>query len=380
MKGKKSIFFLTGALLLTQLTVGAKDIETIYSRGAMLMDKDSKRVLYERHGYDEMPMASTTKIMTCIIALESNKLDEVVTASKRAAKAPKVKLGLMVDEKQTLRDLLYSLMLESHNDSAVAIAEHVGGSVENFCQMMTDKAHELGATHTSFETPNGLDGESHYSTPYDMALITAYALDNPQFIEITNTLEKQIPTQPLEGSKTHTLINKNRFIREYEGAIGVKTGYTSKAGHCFVGAADKENMTLIGVALGAGCDKPAKTRKYTDVKKMLNYGYTQYDRYKVVTKGDEVGVVTIEDGKGDEVVGVYDTTIELPLTKEEAQTVQMKVTLPEVMKAPIHKGQVIGEAHVVCNDVIIDTTQVIAKEDVLKATLKDYIKRLFNKK
>ena len=206
-------------------------------------------------------------------------------------RSPKVKLGLQVDEKQTLGDLLYSLMLESHNDSAVAIAEHVGGTVEQFCVMMTEKAHELGATHTCFETPNGLDSENHYSTPYDMAVIAAYAVDNPKFIEITNTLEKQIPTEPLEGSKTHSLINKNRFIREYNGAIAVKTGFTGKAGHCFVGAVDKNNMTLIGGALGAGNDSNAKVRKYTDVKKMMNFGYSNFAKYRIIQEGLEAGSV-----------------------------------------------------------------------------------------
>ncbi|MGL5675749.1 MAG: D-alanyl-D-alanine carboxypeptidase family protein [Cellulosilyticaceae bacterium] len=380
MKSKKGLFFGIGLLISTQLVVGAQDMERIYSKGTLLMDQESKRVLYENHGYDQMPMASTTKIMTCILALENNALDEVVTATSRAARAPKVKLGLQVDEKQTLGDLLYSLMMESHNDSAVAIAEHVGGSVENFCQMMTDKAKALGANSTSFETPNGLDGESHYSTPYDMALITAYALENPKFIEITNTLDKQIPSEPLKGSKVHQLINKNRFIREYGGAIGVKTGYTSKAGHCFVGAADKEGMKLIGVALGAGCDKPAKSRKYTDVKKMLNYGYANYDPYQVVGEGEEVRGVTVKKGKEEQVMVVYEDRVVVPLTEEETQAVYVKLTLPETLTAPIAANEAVGEAQVVCGDEVIMTTKLLAKDTIEKATLKDYIRKLFNKK
>ncbi len=350
-------------------------IEKIGSRGTVLIEADSRRVLYGKHATDEMPMASTTKIMTCLLALEKGNLEDVVVVSKRASRAPKVKLGLKENEKQTLRDLLYSLMMESHNDSAVAIAEHIGGSVEVFCEMMTEKAQALGAKQTSFKTPNGLDAENHYSTPYDMALITSYAIDNPQFIEITNTLEKTLPSEPLEGSRPHALVNKNRFLREYEGAIGVKTGYTSKAGHCFVGAADRGNMQLIAVALGAGCDKGAKTRKYTDVKKMINYGYKDYQKYLLTEKDALMGTVAVTTGKDQEVQVKIDEEIILPLTQDEKDQVELKITLPNEQQAPILADVCIGKVEVVCGNDILKTVELYPEQAVQKATLWDQIKQ-----
>ncbi|MGL4362673.1 MAG: D-alanyl-D-alanine carboxypeptidase family protein [Cellulosilyticaceae bacterium] len=354
-------------------------MDTIYSRGAVVIEKESKRILYERKSDEQMPMASTTKIMTCIVVLENSELDEIVTVSKKASRAPKVKIGLLEGEKQSLGDLLYSLMMESHNDSAVAIAEHVGGSVEEFCRMMTDKAHEIGATNTSFETPNGLDGENHYSTPYDMALIAAYALDNSKFIEITNTLDKYIPSKALEGSKAHQLVNKNRFIREYNGAIGVKTGYTSKAGHCFVGAAKQNDMTLIGVALGAGCDQAAKTRKYTDVKKMLTFGFENYKQYELIQENEEAGVIQVNNGQQAEVALNYNQKITLPLTSEEKEMIQIDVTLPDYIEAPVEVGQEVGEAKIVCGDEILATTKIITTGKVEILTWMDKVKRFLTK-
>ena len=375
---KVGIILLIGILLVTPIQATSEP-QKIGSKGTLLMESDSKRVLYEKHGQEEMPMASTTKIMTCLLALEKGNLEDVVTVSKRASRAPKVKLGLREGEKQKLEDLLYSLMMESHNDSAVAIAEHIGGSVETFCEMMTEKAKALGANHTSFKTPNGLDAEGHYTTPYDLALITSYAIDNPQFIKITNTLDKCIPSEPLEGSKAHTLVNKNRFIREYPGAIGVKTGYTSKAGHCFVGAADREGMQLIGVALGAGCDKAAKTRKYTDVKKMIDYGYKNYKKYELKEQDATMGTVHIKDGKEDQVTVTLNQAIILPLSEQEKETVTLKVTLPELLTAPIAEEQVAGKVEVVCEDKILQSTELYVEKAIDKATLWDKAKKLFNK-
>ena len=366
-------------LLLTQCVYASEGPGTIYSKGSVLIEKDSKRILYEKNAHEPLPMASTTKIMTCILAIESGKLDDIVTVSKNASRAPKVKLNLQTGEKQRLGDLLYSLMLESHNDTAVAIAEHIGGSVENFCQLMSEKAREIGATHTNFETPNGLDGENHYASPYDMALITAYALSNPEFVKIITTPEMTIPSVSIEGSKPHSLINKNRFLSQYQGAEGVKTGFTSKAGHCFVGAAKKDGMELIGVALGAGWNKDGKSRKYTDVIKLMNYGFNNYKKYKMVEQDQDMGEIKVVKGKEEQLgVHVKDTII-LPLSESEKDSVTLKKTLPNEVNAPIQKDQVIGKIEVVCGDKILKKTELLANRNVDKSTLIDKIKKLFNK-
>ncbi len=378
MKKKFGISLLI-TLLLSSSLYASEVPGTIYSKGSVLIEKDSKRVLYEKNAHEKMAMASTTKIMTCIVAIESGKLDEIVTISGKAARAPKVKLNLKTGEKQKLGDLLYSLMLESHNDTAVAIAEHVGGSVEEFCAMMTEKAKAIGAENTCFETPNGLDGQAHYSTPYDMALIAAYALDNPEFVKIINTPQIEIPTTQLEGSKKHVLINKNRFLSQYEGAEGVKTGYTSKAGHCFVGAVKKEDMELIGVALGAGWDSKGKSRKYTDVIKLMNYGYNNYKKYKVLDKGEEKGSVKVTNGKVEDVILYVNETVILPLTEYEKETIELKKTVTDELQAPIDENQVVGKVEVICDGKVLKKVDLLAGQKVDKANLLDKLKRFFQK-
>ncbi|MDY3367735.1 D-alanyl-D-alanine carboxypeptidase family protein [Zhenhengia yiwuensis] len=378
MKKKFGISLLI-TLLLSSSLYASEVPGTIYSKGSVLIEKESKRVLYEKNAHEKMAMASTTKIMTCIVAIESGKLDEIVTVSGKAARAPKVKLNLKTGEKQKLGDLLYSLMLESHNDTAVAIAEHVGGSVEEFCAMMTEKAKAIGAENTCFETPNGLDGQAHYSTPYDMALIAAYALDNPEFVKIINTPQIEIPTTQLEGSKKHVLINKNRFLSQYEGAEGVKTGYTSKAGHCFVGAVKKEDMELIGVALGAGWDSKGKSRKYTDVIKLMNYGYNNYKKYKVLDKGEEKGSVKVTNGKVEDVILYVNETVILPLTEYEKETIELKKTVTDELQAPIDENQVVGKVEVICDGKVLKKVDLLASQKVDKANLLDKLKRFFQK-
>ena len=220
------------------------------SLSALLMDGDNNRVLYEVNGFQEMPMASTTKIMTCIVTLEQGNLNDVVTVSSYAARMPDVQLEIRQGEQYYLKDLIYSLMLESHNDVAVAIAEHVGGSVEGFATMMNDKARELDCNNTNFVTPNGLDAEGHYITARDLAVIASYAINNKDFIAITNTSSYQF--KEIKKGRGFSVSNKNRFLYMMDGAIGIKTGFTGKAGYCFVGAVKRLDRTLISVVLGCG--------------------------------------------------------------------------------------------------------------------------------
>ena len=373
---KKSILIILSAILLTSTCYASPLDKKIKSKGSVLIEKDSKRILYDKNASVPLPMASTTKIMTCIVALENGDLDEVVTASSRAVRAPKVKLNLALGEKQTLGDMLYSLMLESHNDTAVAIAEHIGGSVENFCNMMTDKAKEIGAVNTKFQTPNGLDAPEHYASAYDLAVIAAYALQNPKFVEIVNTTNITIPTKELRGTKSHGLQNKNRFMYVYKGAEGIKTGFTSKAGHCFVGAANRENMELVAVALGAGWGNKGKDQKYTDVMLLMDYGFNNYKKYKVVEKTDAFTNVKVEKGKVDTVnVGTMEDII-LPLTSTEKETIYLQKVISPSIKAPVHKGDIIGRVDVVCDNKVIKSTDLVVEGDIEKATLMDTIKRL----
>ncbi len=365
---------LTAIFSLAQVTYASSDLPKVKAKGAVLIEQESKRILYEQNAEASLPMASTTKIMTCILALEKGNLEDIVITSNRAAKAPPVKLKLKVGEKQRLGDLLYALMLQSDNDVAVAIAEHIGGSVEAFCEMMTQKAQSIGAVHTSFKTPNGLDAEGHYSTAYDMALIGAYALENPEFVKIVTTTNISIPTVKTEGSVRHDLQNKNRFIYSYEGANGIKTGFTNKAGHCFVGGAKKNEMQLVAAALGSGWGKNGKTQKYTDVMQMMTYGFKNYEKVQLVEPNDQVDTVPVEKALVEQVNVSCKDKVVMPLTKQEKDKVYLKKVLPTMIVAPIKEGQVIGEIQVICDNVTLAKAPLYASETIKKATLLDYIK------
>ncbi|ONI48397.1 hypothetical protein AN643_01620 [Candidatus Epulonipiscioides saccharophilum] len=343
-------------------------------KGAVVVETNSMRVLYGLKENEQLPMASTTKIMTAILAIEEGNLDDVVTVSGNATKAPPVDLKLQTGEKQYLGDLLYSLMLQSHNDTAIAIAEHIGGSVEKFCDMMTDKAHELGAVNTSFKTPNGLDSDGHYSTPYDLAIIGAYALKNPKFVEIINTSEKTIPTKELEGSKKHELHNKNGFLNRMAGANGIKTGFTSKAGYCFVGSATRNEMTLVGVSLG-NFGSEGKERKYTDVKTMMEHVFSNYTMYTLMDAGQILDSISVKNGREELVKLVSKERIDIPLTKEEMQKVTLSITKPDEIKAPVSTDLQVARIDIILEDEILKSSWLYPEKYVKKLSIFEKLKK-----
>lgn len=313
----------------------APDVKAL---GAVLVDGKTGRVLWEKNADKELANASTTKIMTCMLALESGRLDETVTVSSNAAIQPKVKMGLSTGEKLRFGDLLYPLMLQSSNDAAVAIAEHLGGDVESFCNMMNERAEELGAVNTCFETPNGLDSGNHHSTAYDMAVIARQALQTEGFKDIISTPHKEIKSDRC----TYSVVNKNRLLREYDGAIGIKTGFTGKAGNCFVGAAERDGMQLISVVLGSGWGNVGKERKWIDTKNILNYGFENFDYYTLCGDGDIIAEIPVEKSYGKKIKTAVSGTIILPLSKAEKEALYAELDMPETATAPVSKGDVIG--------------------------------------
>lgn len=373
MKGfLRQIILLCMAIIIfcnTPATVFAED-ETdlkLHARSAILIDADTGRVLYEENGYDVMPMASTTKIMTCILAIESGRLDEYVTVSSNAQGQPKVRLGLKEGESYKLGDLLYSLMLESHNDTAVAIAEFIGGSVEGFAAMMNAKAKELGCENTYFITPNGLDatkdGKQHSSTAYDMALITAYALDNEEFRKIIATSTHTFMEE--DGTKQYTVYNKDAFLNMYEGAMGVKTGFTNGAGYCFVGAVEKGEARFISVVLACGWP-PNKTWKWTDTKTLMDYG-TQNFFYETFVGEKHYGTLPVEDGIEEEVeLEIRREEIGLLLSKDEV--VAAEYELQSQLTAPVEEGQIVGYERYVLGDEILAEFPIITAGNVDRIT------------
>lgn len=353
----------------------AEEPTNLYAKSALLMDAVSKRVLFEKNGYEVLPMASTTKIMTCIYVLENSDLDQIVTVSSNACNQPKVRLGMKEGEQYILKDLLYALMLESYNDCAVAIAEHVSGDVAAFCEEMTNKAKDIGAYDTNFVTPNGLDAKEHYTTAYDLALITCYALKNPQFLEIINTSNYEF-YEKSKGNKK-TVYNRDAFLTQYEGAIGVKTGFTANAGYCFTGAAKREEKTLVSVVLACGWP-PNKNYKWEDTKKLMNYGFTEYQTTKLNQDQIMLPQIPVKNNVKSDYLNLSISFEEQLLMKPEEQIVY-KMNLPQVLNAPVKENQKIGSISIYLDSEYYKDIPIYSINGVEEAKYEDCLELVFLK-
>lgn len=329
--------------------------ENLHAYSALLYDAAAGRVLFEKNGYEVLPMASTTKIMTLLVVLEHTEPTDVVTVSKNAARQPDVQLNMNTGEQYYVKDLCYSLMLESHNDTAVALAEHVGGTTEGFATLMNAKARALGAYSANFVTPNGLDAEGHGISAADLAKIAAYAITVEEFLEITNT-QSHTFTELTKGT-SHTVNNKNAFLSMMEGAIGVKTGFTGKAGYCFVGAVKREDRTLVSVVLASGWP-PNKSYKWSDTKKLMQYGIDAFKLLPVLREQEPLPKLpAMEVNKGQQSV------VELQYEEEAVKELEAMKLLQKgdetlsyecsyvcnMLTAPVKPGYKVGELHVLLN-------------------------------
>lgn len=375
---KRILCFIISLFLISSKYINVYADIKVDAKSAILVDCDTNRVLWEKNAYEPMSIASTTKIMTCIIALENGNLKDEVTVSKRAVSQPEVKMHLAVGEKQRLEDLLYALMLKSYNDSAVAIAEHIGGTVENFCKLMTDKAKSLGAKDTLFETPNGLDAGNHHSTAYDMALIASYAMKNDKFVEIITTKEV---TTPINGGnyKSYYIPNTNRLLSEYEGANGIKTGLTNKAGHCFVGSAQRNGVKLISVVLASGWGTKGKAQKWIDTKAILNYGFENYKPQNIIEKGKVACEFNISNSPiAQKSKLIYGQELSLILSEQEKQNIKIELDIPEIVKAPIYKNQKLGTAKIFINNQNIKDIDLYTTENIREYKFEDWFNKVID--
>lgn len=340
-------------------TVYAEEIEeprNLYAQAAVLMDAESGRILFEKNGQEVLAMASTTKIMTCILALEKGNLDDIVKASELAASQPKVHLGMKVGEEFKLGDLLYSLMLESHNDSAVAIAEHIGGSVEEFAKLMNTKAKDLGCRNTYFITPNGLDETDeigmHATTASELARIMSYCImESPrkeEFLSITAMPSHSFNN--VEGSRKFSCSNHNSFLSMMEGAISGKTGFTGKAGYCYVGALERDGRTFVVALLACGWPNN-KNYKWKDTVKLMEYAIENYT-YRDLDQDVELPTIVVEGGVPesdtlfDEAkvklkVDYGETNAQVLLRKDEV--LDSKVEINDALIAPLKQGESVGK-------------------------------------
>lgn len=345
--------------------------DPLYAHAAILMDADNQRVLFGKEEEKELPMASTTKIMTCLYILEHANLSDIVTFSKKAASAPKVHLGVSTGEQFRLSDLLYSLMLESHNDTAIAVAEHVSGSVEEFCKALTQQARDYGCYHTAFQTPNGLDAPNHYTTCHDLAIITCHALKNKNFLKIIR--EQSYSIQSLNSHQTYSLHNKDLFLNSYPGAIGVKTGFTSGAGYCFVGAVKKDDRTLVSVVLHSG-DYPNRSYKWADTSKLMDYGTENYSIHEVKLNTKRIETLPVKNGLSSYVKLSWPKNVSLLLNNNER--IKLVSRLSKEVPAPIKKGTVVGNIQVMINQKLYRSYAIKTAARVEKKTWNWAIKKI----
>ncbi len=361
--------------------MGEPDQNSLYARSAVLMDADSGRILYEKNGHQAMANASTTKILTCIIALENCELDSEVTVSALAASQPKVHLGMREGQRFYLKDLLYGLMLESYNDCAVAIAEHIAGTTADFAAMMNDKAKEIGCEDSYFITPNGLDAKDedgfHHTTAADLSLIMRYCIKGSkmagQFLTITQ--EGQYQFHDMDGKNSYTCYNHNAFLQMMDGALSGKTGFTGNAGYCYIGALQRDDRTFIVALLACGWPNN-KTYKWADAKKLMQYGITMFKKIKldeIELNTKESAAVEVKGGQSKKIGGEVRTELEISpiegltaLLIGNEQEIQVKYEVTPKLYAPVMNGDFAGEITYLLGDEILAKRTVTVKETVKK--------------
>ena len=355
------IWFIAAALVFS--CAHAAESLSVDAKAAVLIDADSGRVLFAKNENEMLPEASCTKIMTALVALENSALDENVTAGKNVHGVTGTSLYLSEGETLTMEQMLYGLMLRSGNDAAVAIAEHIAGSVSEFCEMMDKRAKEIGAD-AKFKNPHGLDADGHAASALGLAKIMREAMKNPTFRTITATQKKIIPWVGNEYSRV--LENKNRLLTSYEGANGGKTGYTSKAGRCLVFSAKRGETELIGVVLNC-------PTWFDTAEKMLDYGFEHYASETFMHSGEVAGLAKVLGGTADYVSAVSAESISAAVAKSEIPKLDIRIF---TQNAPVFCGQAVGRVHLVCGSEILDESPLIAAENVAAKSFLSSLQRI----
>jgi D-alanyl-D-alanine carboxypeptidase (penicillin-binding protein 5/6) len=355
-KKKIGISIVVVMLFITTSTVfAAANYPNVTAKSAIVMDAATGKVIYSKAAKERRYPASTTKMMSLIVALEHGNLDDVITASPNAASTEGSSLWLTQGEQMTMTDLLYGIMLISGNDATVAVAEHVSGSVQKFAELMTEKAHAIGARDTNFTNSSGLPDPNHYTTAHDLARIAAYGYKNPLFTQIVSTEHKILP--PTVKGDIRDLYNENKMLWFYEGGNGVKTGYTDAAGRCLVSGAKRDNIQLIAVVLDS-------ETMWDDSKTLLDFAFSQLKPETVFNQGDILKTTRVANGKSELLKLVANTSIILPVSEKDKDEFSTVIDAPIILEAPITKGQKLGVARVFYNNTEVAAVDLVADESV----------------
>ena len=370
MKKKKIIATMLCVLMFIGITTstGYASSPNISAASVIVLDVKTGRILYSKNMNDKKPMASTTKIMTGLLALENSAPNDLVKIHKKAVGVEGSSIYLQNEEELKMQDLVYGLMLRSGNDAASAIAHQISGSIEDFADLMNARAKEIGALNTNFMNPHGLHHEKHYTTAYDLALISREALLNKDFNKVAKT---KVWVADREGFKYFH--NKNKTLSEFSGGDGVKTGFTRAAGRCLVTSATRDGMQLVCVVLNA-------PNWFQDSYQLLNHTFDRYQPWKVIEKDIPLKTVSVPNGKKETTKVVCPEDIIIPVTEEEKVKIVTVLEVEEMVNAPLLRGTKLGRAKIYVDNKLLYTTILISREDVEQKNILDHISNFVRKK
>lgn len=353
----------------------SEELPTINSRAYVVIDRKSNKIIVGKNENQKKKMASTTKIMTCLVVIENANLSDEVIVSKKAAGTGGSRLGLKTGDKITVHDLLYGLMLCSGNDAAVALAEHVSGSITSFSELMNKKANDLGLKNTHFVTPHGLDKDDHYTTAYELAILSNYALENETFKKIVGTKQYTVTI----NGYPKALLNTNELLGVLNGVYGIKTGFTNGANRCLVTGCKRGEMDLICVVLGAD----TKKMRTTDSIKLLEYAFNNYTYVNVAEiiknyfetwKTDNLKNFIIDKGRSNNISLDY-TSIKnpiIPIKSSLINSFNVFIDCNFNLSAPIYKDMVVGNITLELQNDIIYTSNLVITSEIKKKEILDY--------
>lgn len=362
-------------MLLTSMSSYAEvDIE---SKSFLLMDTGSGKVLHSKNEHERLAPASITKVMTLLIAMESIengkiKMDDEVQISERASSMGGTQLYLDVGEIQTVENLIKAISIRSANDAAVALAEYISGSEKIFVKKMNETAKKLKMKNTKFSNSSGLPAKNHYSSAYDIALMSKELLKYEEVHKYLSTYMEDIKVGRSKSS-TQTMVNTNKLIKSYKGANGIKTGFTREALHCIVGSAKRKDLQLIAVILGAD----SSNIRFEGCKKLLDYGFSNYKSVTIAKKGDVISSIPLEKGKNRSIKLLLERDSNILFSKDDKVDLEKVIVAPKYIEAPVKNNISIGKLIVKNENKIIDEINLISNKHVEKGNLIDMLRKIY---
>lgn len=341
------------------------------AKSMAVIETHGNRILYSKNSDEKLPMASTTKIVTAITVLENcDNIDAIVKIKKEVTLVEGTSIYLKEGEELSVRELLYGLMLQSGNDAALALATYISPTIEDFCDKMQQTAIRAGAQNSSFKNPHGLDAVGHYTTAYDLAVITGYALKNPTFKEIVSC--KSYKIEQRENTQTRYLKNKNRLLNSLDGCIGVKTGFTSKAGRCLVTAVERENMQIVSVVFNCG-------PMFEESEDLIERGFNEYKVEELLREYNILTELPVQNGKKTYVKVHNKNGFQYALKEGERSNIYIEYLIPHILEAPLKKDQIIGKINIYFNKDLLFSSNVYTIEGVDSTSTRNTLKEILEK-